>query len=291
MIELGGYFKRVQKDTLNSLHIPQDPKLWQATKALVALSERCSQVILDIRERGFRSWQKEGGTLCTDADVAANDILLQELPGIRPCPVVSEESIRDIDINELALHGEWWLADPLDGTATYKAGYEGFAVCVALIRDARPVAGVISVPLDNTVYFAARGYGSHRLDRDKGIIESLSAERDSARSFRFAGFYHYSDEQRAKLDNFLRRNKLPASVVQPVSAAIKYCLVAEGEFDMAGGWRSLEAWDIAAADILVTEAGGRFVDFSTCQPYLYDVKHLSVRAPMAIAKDVVVSPF
>jgi len=89
---------------------------------------------------------KDDSSPLTSADLAANEVILKELSksGIKIC---SEESIlQDSDKDE------FWLVDPLDGTKEFLARNGEFCVCIALIKEARPVLGVIFIPVSKELF-------------------------------------------------------------------------------------------------------------------------------------------
>ena len=91
---------------------------------------------------------KDDSSPLTSADLAANEVILKELSksGIKIC---SEESILQESDKD-----EFWLVDPLDGTKEFLARNGEFCVCIALIKEARPVLGVIFIPVSKELFYA-----------------------------------------------------------------------------------------------------------------------------------------
>ena len=82
---------------------------------------------------------KDDSSPLTSADLAANEAILKELKksGIDIC---SEESVLSASSSK---EGLFWLVDPLDGTKEFLAHNDEFCVCIALIKDTKPILGVI----------------------------------------------------------------------------------------------------------------------------------------------------
>ena len=259
------------------------PTLMQDLEKVIYLATILGARCLELREKGLTVTIKEDGTKVTNADLETSASLVRELVKIRNCPIVSEE-VKSLP-SSLELSGkEWWLVDPIDGTNTFIHGYPGFAICIALIKDGEPIMGIVAVPALDKIYYAVKDCGA--FVRTGGKDLELEASPRASREFRFGGFYKYTPEHTQKLNEFFELNSIEKSAMQPVSAALKYCAVAEGELDMAGGWSSLRIWDIAAASLIVTEAGGQFQNFQDGKPFVFTTDSTIVTAPMALGKDV-----
>lgn len=264
----------------------QDLRLWADTEKLVQLGKSLGQRLLELRSSGLQVFEKSDGTILTNADLEINDRVLQALPLIRNLPVITEENLKAVHLEAINPNGDWWLVDPIDGTASFSEGYEGFAVCLSLIQNGLPTLGVVAAPAHDAVYFSSKSFGAYKLTVSTDEVQRLRAERNSLDRFRFGGFFKYTAEHQEKLNRFFQANNIPQDAFQPVSAVLKYCLVAEGALDMGGGWSGLKSWDISAADIIVSEAGGQFLNFESGDTFSYDPKDFKVSAPMALGRDV-----
>jgi myo-inositol-1(or 4)-monophosphatase len=150
-----------------------------------------------------------------------------------------------------------WLIDPLDGTVNFSHGYPFVGVSVALLADGQSVVGVVYDPLRDETFAATVGGGA---TCDGQAIRVSSVER-LAVAFLATGFAYDRrtavDNNTERLDHFLRRSQ---GVRRAGSAALDLCYVACGRLD--GFWeKGLHPWDVAAANLIVQEAGGRVTDF------------------------------
>src|SRR5215469_17109323 len=124
-----------------------------------ALSLEAGAAILKVRERGFDVMRKEDRSPVTEADHAAEAIIVAGLRKAVPdLPVIAEEEVAAGHIT--APTASYWLVDPLDGTREFAAGNDEFAVNIGLVRDARPVLGVVGIPVTGELFGGIVGRGA-----------------------------------------------------------------------------------------------------------------------------------
>ncbi len=151
-----------------------------------------------------------------------------------------------------------WIIDPLDGTTNYAHGYPCFAVSIALLHREVPVVGVVYDPNLDNLFRAVRRGGAWRntarirVSKEKGLKRSLLATG-------FAYDVHRTRDD--NIDHFTNFIKKAQAVRRDGAAAIDVCYVACGRFD--GFWEmGLKPWDVAAAILILEEAGGTSTMFS-----------------------------
>ncbi|MBN8900689.1 MAG: 3'(2'),5'-bisphosphate nucleotidase CysQ, partial [Rhodospirillales bacterium] len=109
------------------------------------LAQQAGAAILGIRARGFDVQRKEDRSVVTEADHAAEAIIVAGLRAAEPdIPVIAEEEVAGGRITAVA--PVFWLVDPLDGTREFAAGNDEFAVNIGLVRNGEPVLGVVGIP-------------------------------------------------------------------------------------------------------------------------------------------------
>src|SRR5277367_3146796 len=131
--------------------------------ALIALAadlaEQAGRAIMAIRARGFDVERKEDRSPVTEADRAAEALIVAGLRAALPdIPVIAEEEVAEGHVT--AATSEFWLVDPLDGTREFAAGHEEFAVNIGLVRDGRAVLGVVGVPALGEMFGGIVGRGA-----------------------------------------------------------------------------------------------------------------------------------
>lgn len=186
-------------------------------------------------------WHKSGGSPVTAADVAVDAFLNERLGAL--CPEagwLSEETADDASRLALPLV---WIVDPIDGTRAFATGHPDWSVAVALLVEGRPVAGVVHAPAHGVTYAAALGHGARR----DGARMTVSS-RDRLDGARTAG----------PADTLVHLSRMAAIQRMPrvPSLALRLARVADGTIEAALVSRNARDWDLAAADLILTEAGG-----------------------------------
>ena len=139
--------------------------------------------------------------------------------------------------------------DPLDGTKEFISRNGEFTVNVALVRDHRPVLGVVAAPALGLTYYATEGGGAFRR-KDGGPAEPIRVRRAADPLVVVGSRSHRGDS----LDAVLAR--LGAHELRPMGSALKICLVAEGSADFYPRLGLTSEWDTAAAQAVLEIAGG-----------------------------------
>jgi len=191
-------------------------------------------------------------TPVTDADRAVETDVRQVLGRDRPGDSVVGEEFG----GATTFTGRQWIIDPIDGTKNFVRGVPVWASLIALLEDGVPSVGVVSAPALHRRWWAARGQGAFAaVDGTQGRRLSVSpvAELSSA-SLSFSSLSGWA--QRGLRERFI---ELTDAVwrVRGYGDFLSYCLVAEGSVDIAAE-PEVSVWDLAALDVLVREAGGKF---------------------------------
>jgi myo-inositol-1(or 4)-monophosphatase len=231
-------------------------------------------IALDYFERGFEVREKNPGDPVTEADLAVDEALKARLMAARPDYGWLSEETED-DGSRLTAP-RTWIVDPIDGTKGFVEGNHQWVVSAALVEAGRPVCAVVFNP-GTEQFIDARKGGGTRLDG-----KTVRATRAVSLADATLGSSH--NEQRRQLWQHL----FPDSAIAVVDAiAYKIALVAIGEHDAVIALRPKSDWDIAAGDLLVTEAGGVMSD-ADGNPLLYNLE--GVRKPHLVASGAVLYP-
>lgn len=150
-----------------------------------------------------------------------------------------------------------WVIDPLDGTGNYAHGLPIFAVSIALQYKGKTVLGVVYMPVLDQLFTAIKGQGAYL----NGEKMTVSAKTDLIDCFLATGFPYDIAENPANNITYFSEIVLKARAVRRMgAAAYDLACVAAGKFD--GYWEmSLSLWDVAAAALMVEEAGGKIMHF------------------------------
>jgi 3'(2'), 5'-bisphosphate nucleotidase len=215
--------------------------------AMLALE--AGAAILDVRRRGFDVERKEDRSPVTEADRAAEALIATGLREAMPdIPVIAEEEVAAGRITQPAV--TYWLVDPLDGTREFAAGNDEFAVNIGLVREGRPLLGVVAIPATGELFGGIVGRGAWK--RVGSRQTPVSARLPPAEGLTvLASRYHGSS---ARLDEFLRDRRV-AKLIN-FGSSIKFCRLAEGVADLYPRFGRTMEWDTCAPQAVLEAAGG-----------------------------------
>lgn len=228
--------------------MPSPAHAWSADLDLLVGAARLAGArALDFFRKGPDVWWKnEGRSPVSAADFAANDILKKELLSARPnYGWLSEET--DDDAGRLDCETVF-VIDPIDGTRAFIAGKDIWCVSAAVVHHGRPVAGVLFAPSLGEVFTAAAD--GPALKNGNPIAAS---EPDAARPTRMAA----PEDMAQGIDRHMIGGVQRISHVP--SLAYRLAMVADGRIDGTLVKRNAHDWDLAAADLILSRAGGGLV--------------------------------
>jgi myo-inositol-1(or 4)-monophosphatase len=198
-------------------------------------------------ETSARVTMKPGNSPVTDADFAANAALRTMLQSARTeYGWISEE---DEDSGDRLQKQRIFVVDPIDGTRAFIAGKPEWCVSLGLVEGGKAIAGVIHLPALGLTYKAALGSGSYRNDQ-KLVCSSIKHLRRCSVAGPKPIYEH------------LNRHADETLTLAPRVPSLAYRLAkaASGEVDLAIASTGAHDWDIAAADIILSEAGAVLTD-------------------------------
>lgn len=226
----------------------------------------------DIALRTFRgpikSWIKGHDSPVSEADMAI-DALLRDRLTTPDAAWLSEESEDDrarLSAKRVV------VADPIDGTRSYLAGRADWSICVALVEDGRPVLAGIFAPVDNEMLIATAGQGAQC--NGQPLTASTGDRLEGAL---VAGPQRYLDRLETLAPGIAKSPKIH-------SLALRLARVAQGQLDVAMASVNAHDWDLAAADLLVHEAGGTMTD-TAGRPLVYNLHNTQHGALIAAGRN------
>lgn len=206
---------------------------------------------------------KSANDFVTEVDQRAEDAIIETLLAAYPGHgILAEESGR----THGAKNSEYvWIIDPLDGTTNFIHGFPVYAVSIALAHRDQVQQAVVYDPTRNDLFYASKGRGAFLNDKRLRV----SKRTRLSDSLIGTGFPF------RRGDNFQRYVKMFTDVMQvcaglrrPGAAALDLCYVAAGYYD-AFFETGLNPWDIAAASLIITEAGGLIGNFTGEADFMY----------------------
>ena len=227
---------------------------------------------------------KSDHTPITIADRLAHEKIKESLGQTR-IPILSEEG-REMLYDERRNWELFWLVDPLDGTVEFIKGNNEFTVNIALMSERQCICAVIYVPYLQKVYVASRGVGSF-------LIEGIAPAADACYSYDdicalkqrlpLASSLHTDyriavsrSHQTPETEEYIDAIKAKYQNVRIIEqgSSYKFCLLAEGLIDYYPRTTHTYEWDTAAAELILSEAGGITRSLPDRQPLLYNKENL-----------------
>ena len=223
---------------------------------LALAMRRVGANILQCREEGNISGKWEGSQFKAAADLIINEYLRNELRLLADIPIISEEDTTSQSIHRPT---EYWLIDPIDGTASFAQGFSGFVTQVALIQYGQPCLAAVFAPALERLYMAEKGKGATVNGQPMRVRTS------SLQALTLVDNY----PQPRGVAEYLFHNLDCANYLESGSIGLKICLVAEGEADIFVKDVFVRDWDVAPSHLVLLEAGGVLSQF-TGESFGYD---------------------
>lgn len=225
--------------------------MYEAQLAAMLKAAKDAEVeIKKIYETSFAVEIKSDNSPVTAADKTADALIRKELSRAFPdYGLLTEESK---DTKERLSKRDIWIVDPVDGTKEFVARNGEFTTNIALAHDHEVVAGLINIPMWGVTYYAIKGQGAFRLEKD-GTRTPIHVSKKTDQLTCLLSRSFLNDTEKGLIAKHL--DKITHQVT--VGAAIKYCKIADGSAEISYRMSpNTKEWDVAAGDIILTEAGG-----------------------------------
>ena len=225
--------------------------------SIISIAKKAGIAILEVfNKKNLEIELKADKSPVTNADLLANQIIIDELSLISDLPILTEESL--INYQQRKFWRKYWLVDPLDGTKNFIANRGDFTVNIALVREQEPILGVVYLPKNGDIYFAKKGHGAFK---NYEPIFNYSTRKNLIGA---TSVFHETD----KMNDFFNEYKI--SKIMRYGSSLKICKLAEGEIDVYPRLNGTKEWDTAASHVIASEAGCKLIDVLTNKPLLYN---------------------
>jgi myo-inositol-1(or 4)-monophosphatase len=216
---------------------------------LEAVMREAGEIARATARTAFKRWTKgDDNSPVSEGDIAVNDFLQARLAQLAPGAGWLSEETEDRLAGRVKTLA--WIVDPIDGTRAYISGRADWTISVALVEDGVPQLAALYAPVSEEMFLAVRGQGATR--NGAVLVASNGARLAGAK---LAGPKRYLDRLAGLNPQILAQPKV-------FSLALRLARVAQGELDAAFASGGSHDWDLAAADLLVHEAGGVMTDFA-----------------------------
>ena len=224
---------------------------------LAAIAQAAGKTIMDIYARDFTATAKADASPVTEADVAAEQVILRGLALHFPAvPVVAEEQAAAGHVPQIAVG--FFLVDPLDGTKEFISRNGEFTVNIGHIENGVPVAGVVYAPALEEIFVGRAGEGAFRAKvKADGELNAQAFSPIRCRTLPAEGATILASRSHrdAETEAFIAKVKTVALI--SAGSSLKFCLLAEGKADLYPRFGRTMEWDTAAGHAVLAAAGGR----------------------------------
>lgn len=227
-------------------------------ESLTELVVRAGQAILAVDRSAMNVAGKGDGSPVTEADLAADHIIVEGLTQLAPrISLLSEERVH---LAKPPYKDSFFLIDPLDGTKEFIAGRNEFTVNLALVTHGVPLLGIVGAPALGLIWRGIVGKGAERLTLQGGAISQTMPIKTRpcpprGASWTVAVSRSHGD---ARTESFI--DARGGAVRAVLGSAVKFGRVAEGEVDIYPRLSPTSEWDVAAGHAVVVAAGGKVTD-------------------------------
>ena len=228
------------------------------TLSLINTFNKAGLLALALREAGLKKEIKSDNTPVSNGDIEVNKILTDKISQITPgIPIVSEENSAHKDDKNLK---DFWLIDPIDGTREYIGNRDEFTLNAALIINKRPAIGIVTAPAKKRVYYSYGMSNSYELKNNQEIkLINKKKEHNEIKAV------SYSDKLKPEILQIHKKYQITS--FQKMKSSLKFCVIANGEFDLYAAEPRACEWDIAAGHAILQHAGGEVTDFDGNEIY------------------------
>jgi 3'(2'), 5'-bisphosphate nucleotidase len=225
---------------------------------LTDLVIRAGEAIVAVNRSAMKVEGKSDGSPVTEADLAADRIIVEGLARLAPdVPSLSEECTHRAGP---PYRGSFFLIDPLDGTKEFVAGRNEFTVNLALVTEGTPLLGIVGAPALGVIWRGIVGRSAERLilrDGAPPVIEPICTRPHPPRGKPWTVAVSRSHGD-ARTEAFIAERG--GAVRAELGSAVKFGRVAEGKVDIYPRLAPTSEWDVAAGHAVVTAAGGKITD-------------------------------
>lgn len=242
---------------------------------------KAGEAIMKVYNADIAVEYKDDKSPLTQADKNANTIINSYLKQTE-FPIISEENKQ----TDFTIRQTWetcWIVDPVDGTKEFIKRNGEFTVNIALVKEGKPLLGVIYVPVSQTLYFAnvkdKKAYkselNSHNTEIQKvyEVAQNLEKMNSESNVVRVVGSRSHMNKETLDYIETLKREGREVEIVSKGSS-LKFCIIAEGKADIYPRFAPTMEWDTAAGQAICNAVNIDVISQETTEPLLYNKQNL-----------------
>ena len=227
-------------------------ELKNIAESLNEAMETAGALSIKIYNQGLKIKIKEDGSPVTNGDIEVNKIITEKIKVLTPnIPIVSEETVDLTKKNKLKTY---WLIDPIDGTKEYISGKDEYTLNAGLIINKIPTLGVIGVPKKNRIFYSFGKNNSFLIEDKNTKVLNCKKKTPNNEIVALTNHINPPDIILKKLKNY------GMTSFRKLSSSYKYCVIANGEFDIYADKVQANEWDDAAGHAIAEHAGALVTD-------------------------------
>jgi 3'(2'), 5'-bisphosphate nucleotidase len=249
-------------------------------KKAIETSINAGKIIMDIYENQIVAVEtKADNSPVTIADQKANDYIEEALKNTQ-IPIMSEEG--EHATYKVRKHwNQCWIVDPLDGTKEFIKRNGEFTVNIALVKNGKPLLGVIYIPAVKALYYAIASeqkafkieLESHTITNDmlQDAVEIFPASESDVVTI--TSSRSYTNQQVLDLIAKLEGEQKQVELIK-AGSSLKFCLMAEGKASYYPRYAPTMEWDTAAGQAICSAVGLEVYSLETNSPLKYNKENL-----------------
>ena len=217
------------------------------TEGLIETFNIAGQESMDLYSKGLKIEIKQDNSPVSNGDLRVNDLITKKILELTPnIPIISEETV---DIKVKNKEKIFWLIDPIDGTKEYIAGKDEYTLNASLIINKIPNIGLVGAPKKKQLFYSYGSGDSYLIQNNKKIRNDCLKKTPKGEIVALASTPHPSEEIMKEL------RKYDVTSVVKMASSYKFCVIANGEFDIYAAKERANEWDYAAGHAVAEHAG------------------------------------
>ena len=230
------------------------------TEQLIPIFEEAGLESINLYKKGLKIEIKEDGSPVSNGDLKMNELISKKIVELTPSiPIISEETV---NIKEKNKNSIFWLIDPIDGTKEYIAGKDEYTLNAALVIDKKPIIGLVGVPKKNQLFYSyGLGKSFVKINESEKIINCKKQNKRKD----IVAVSNSNKPSEIIMKKFKEYN---VSSITKVASSYKFCLIADGTYDIYAAKERANEWDYAAGHAIAENAGA-IITTLDYQPFLY----------------------
>ena len=216
-------------------------------EGLIETFNIAGQESIDLFAKGLKIQIKSDNSPVSNGDLKCNELITNKILELTPnIPIISEETV---DLKIKNRNKIFWLIDPIDGTKEYIAGKDEYTLNAALVIDKVPKIGLVGAPKKKQLFYSYGVGESYLIENNKKIKNECLKKTPKNEIIALSSSANPSEDIMKELKKF------NITSVVKMASSYKFCVIANGEFDIYAAKERANEWDYAAGHAVAEHAG------------------------------------